>query len=266
MHLLFPSDPFDKAIADEAYREEFEAAQALGLGCSLFSFEAFEAGEFKARPSLAVDEGVLYRGWMLAPDAYSRLHDKVSAVGGALITSPAQYKHCHYLPEWYPLCEAFTPETVFAARDADFAAALADKDWPAYFVKDHVKSLTTQRGSVAASPQEVAEVVALIEQYRGVLEGGACIRKFERLVAATEERYFVLHGRAYAREGDAPALAHELARRIDSPFFSADLVLSEDGALRLIELGDGQVSDRKNWSAEQFVSMLRASQALVRTT
>jgi ATP-grasp domain, R2K clade family 3 len=66
----------------------------------------------------------------------------------------------------------------------------------------------------------------------------------------------VLHGRGYARSGDAPTLVDVLAKRIDSPFFSADLVLSEDGELRLVELGDGQVSDRKKWPADRFASML----------
>ncbi|AMP01555.1 hypothetical protein CAter282_3771 [Collimonas arenae] len=49
----------------------------------------------------------------------------------------------------------------------------------------------------------------------------------------------------------------EIAQRIKSPFFSIDTVSSDAGQLRLIELGDGQVSDRKKWTAKQFASMLR---------
>jgi hypothetical protein len=256
MHLLFPSDPFNKSVADEAYVEEFEALRELGVATSLFSFEDFEAGEFKPRPALTANEEVLYRGWMLTPDGYSRLSSAVSAKGGTLKTNPAQYRRCHHLPEWYALCADVTPETVIVPREADFVAALAGKEWPAYFVKDYVKSLTTQRGSVATTPQGVAEVVSLIEQYRGMVEGGVCIRKFESLLPETEERCFVLNGRAHAREGEAPLLVHELAKRIDSPFFSVDVVSSESGELRLIELGDGQVSDRKKWPAELFASIL----------
>lgn len=257
MHVLFPSDPFNPSAVDEAYAEEFAAVRAAGMGCSLFSFEDFESGSFKPRPLLPEDEELLYRGWMLTPDSYSRLHQAVSGKGGNLKTHPAQYQRCHYLPEWYALCEEFTPETVFGPKTADFVALLEGKAWPAYFVKDYVKSLTTQRGSVAATPQEVAVVVSLIEQYRGIVEGGVCVRKFERFRQDTEERYFVLDGLAYAREGNAPSLVHELAARVESPFFSVDLVTSEKGGLRLIELGDGQVSDRKKWSAERLASMLR---------
>jgi len=130
MHLLFPSDPFNKAAADEAYVEELEAACALGIPYSLFSFEDFEAGGFKPLPLLSATDAVLYRGWMLAPEGYSRLYQAVSAKGGSLRTNPTQYRHCHYLPEWYPLCEEFTPETIFLAKDADFASELAVRIGP----------------------------------------------------------------------------------------------------------------------------------------
>lgn len=256
MQLLFPSHPFDKSAADDAYAEEFEAARAADIGCHLFSFEDFQAGEFKPRPALRADELVLYRGWMLTPESFSVLHDAVSARSGVPATTPAQYRLCHYLPGWYPICAEYSPSTVVVPRDADFVAAVAGKNWSKFFVKDFVKSLTTARGSSATNPEEIASVVSLIEQFRGEVEGGVCIREFERLVPETEERYFVLNGKVHSREGAAPPLVDAIAKRIDSPFYSVDTVLAEDGRLRLIELGDGQVSDRKKWSAARFISML----------
>lgn len=253
MQLLFPSDPFNKSAPDENYAEEFDAARASGLTCLLFSFEDFEGGQFKTKPFITANETVLYRGWMLTPENYTGLHSAICDKGGIPKTNPMQYRHCHYLPEWYSICRDFTPETIFAPRNADFVATLAGKEWSAYFVKDYVKSLTTQRGSVAKTPQEVAEVVSLIEQYRGSIEGGVCIREFEQLIPETEERYFVYNGQAHARDGNVPNLVHEIAQRIESPFYSVDLVLSANRDLRLIELGDGQVSDRKKWSATQFI-------------
>lgn len=100
--------------------------------------------------------------------------------------------------------------------------------------------------------------MALIEQYRGSVEGGVCIRKFEELLPETEERYFVLDRKAFSRDGNVPSLVHELAALIPSPFFSVDTVISKSGQLRLIELGDGQVSDRKKWSPGQFAAMLQS--------
>jgi hypothetical protein len=257
MHLLYPSDPFNKSVVDDEYSEEFAAVLKAGLAYSLFSFEDFEGKQFRAKPALPAGAKVVYRGWMMTPQQYARLADGVAASGAQMMTSASEYRRCHYLPEWYPLCEAWTPETIEAERGADFASLVSEKNWPAYFVKDYVKSLTTQRGSVAQTPEGIAEVVALIEQYRGSVEGGVCIRKFEELRTETEERYFVLNRKAFSRDGSVPALVVEVAERISSPFFSVDTVLDASGQLRLIELGDGQVSDRKRWTPAQFAAMLQ---------
>ncbi len=99
-------------------------------------------------------------------------------------------------------------------------------------------------------------MVDLIERYRGQLEGGVCIRELEDLLPETEERYFVFRGKAFARDGVVPELVKDIARRIESPFFSVDIVLTREGTPRLIELGDGQVSDRKKWPASTFIEAL----------
>lgn len=255
MRLLYPSDPFTKRQPDETFQEEYEAAQAAELPCSLYSAEDFELGDFKPRPAIAEGEPVLYRGWMLTPDAYALLQAAIESKGGVMITSSDQYRLCHYLPEWYPSCEAFTPETVFLGKDADFSI-LTDKGWPGYFVKDYVKSLTTSRGSIARTVDEIPEIVALVEKYRGQIEGGVCVRRLEDLRPETEERFFVFQGKPFGREGTVPEIVQRIAERIDSPFFSVDIVLAQDGTPRLIELGDGQVSDRKKWPADRFVSLL----------
>ena len=233
------------------------AGQAAGFACSLYSAEDFEFGDFKPRPLFAEQEEVLYRGWMLNPDAYGLLLEAIGRKGARAVTSVAQYRFCHYLPEWYSLCKDLTPETIFVAKGADYAAAVSDLHWTAYFVKDYVKSLTTNRGSVANSVGEISEIVSQIEKYRGQVEGGVCIRKFEQLAPDTEERYFVFRGVPYGRSGAVPEIVKAIAPRIDSPFFSVDVVLSTDGVPRLIELGDGQVSDRKQRSAKRFLEIFR---------
>jgi hypothetical protein len=256
MHLLFPSAPFSKVVVDDEYAGECEAARSAGLECSVLCAQDFDEGRFVARPALPGGSKVLYRGWMLAPEEYTRLHEGIISKGGVPVTSPAQYRQCHYLPEWYSQCLDFTPETLFFSRDTDFKLALAMQTWPAFFVKDYVKSLTTKRGSIAANAAEVGEIVNLTEQFRGKIEGGVCVRKYEDLMPETEERYFVLNGRAYGRDGDVPQLVSEIASRIKSAFFSVDIVEGVDGRLRLIELGDGQVSSRKKWSMDTFMRMI----------
>lgn len=257
IRLLFPSDPIDKKRPEEAYQEEFDEAKALGVACSLFSEEEFKIGRFRPIPEFELGNVVLYRGWMLSPDEFAGLANAITSKSVRPFTTPDQYRLCHHLPGWYNLCKEFTPETIFLERCSDFRKELAGINWPKFFVKDYVKSLTTSRGSTASSVEEVVEIVELIEKYRGQIEGGVCVRKFEELCPETEERYFVFQGRPFAREGAIPGVVKECAKRVDSPFFSVDVVNAADGRLRIMEIGDGQVSDKKKWPAAKLIEMFR---------
>lgn len=259
MFVLYPSNPFDKKSPDETYAEEFAAMEEIGARLSLYSAEDSSYGELNPRPKL---EGrVLYRGWMLRESEYESLSNAVSSVGGEMETTKESYLLCHYLPRWYESCAEFTAETVFVEKPSDLAAVIAEKasDWEGFFVKDFVKSLTMSRGSVAKSAEEVHEIVGMIAKYRGSLEGGICLRRLERFVVGSERRYFAANGIPKSCDGEVPQLVREIASRIDSPFFSIDTALREDGVLRLVELGDGQVSDLKEWPPSKFAEFLSSS-------
>jgi len=73
----------------------------------------------------------------------------------------------------------------------------------------------------------------------------------------TEERYFVFKSRPFCSSGRVPDGVRAAAERIDSPFFTVDTVQRRNGVIRIIELGDGQVSDRKKWTAAQLIDVLR---------
>lgn len=260
--LLYPSDPLSRRAPDPGFAEEYAAAQAAGLACALLSTEDFDAGRVVARPALPEGGRVLYRGWMLRVQAYAALEDGVRAAGAGMVTPAADYERCHHLPGWLDRCRELTAETVVVADPADLPAVLAALAWPAYFVKDFVKSLTTTRGSVARSAQEVLEVADLLAKYRGSLEGGVCLRAVEEYVSGSEERYFAVRKTAFGRDGaPPPELVREVAERLDAPFASIDVALRSDGTLRLVEVGDGQVSEKKRWALPDFVRVLQAAAA-----
>jgi hypothetical protein len=249
MPLLYPSNPMDPNVADDTYLEEYEAARSVGFDVSLFSFEDFERGDFKARPGLQAGDVVLYRGWMLSVPLFENLLRAWEARSAHAFTSGAQYKASHHLPEWYPLLSEFTAETVVLREEADFASELTGRNWPGYFVKDYAKSLSTAGGSLVSRPEDIAGVVSLMRKYRGDVEGGLCVRRKEEYEPASERRYFVFRGQALALGGDSPHIVRACASQVGSPFFSVDVARRSDGVLRLIELGDGQVSDRKRRSS-----------------
>jgi hypothetical protein len=56
---------------------------------------------------------------------------------------------------------------------------------------------------------------------------------------------------------DCSQLLDYCAEAIASPFFSVDVARRSDGVERIIEIGDGQVSDLVGWSVERFVDICR---------
>jgi hypothetical protein len=257
LRLLYPSNPLRRSEPDELYAEEHASALSLGFEVSLFPFEEFLADNFRVRPSLSPGQTVLYRGWMVTPSQYARLHDAVAGLGVAMLTSPEQYERCHHLPGWYPQLQELTPETCFFRESDDVAARLRELSWTGCFLKDYVKSLAVEGGSVVRDLSRIQEVVAKMKFYRGEIEGGLCARRLEDFDPETEERYFVFKGKPFSRNDSLPGVVHIAADRISSPFFTVDTALRRDGTIRIIELGDGQVSDRKKWTAEQLLQIFK---------
>jgi len=256
MQLLYPNDPFQPKLPDETYAEEFQAATEAGVPAALFSYEEFLADSFKARPPIEAGEEICYRGWMLSPEDYIRLFGFLEKAGARGLTSPTAYEFCHHLPRWYHLLEEFTPATRFFSEADDIPNELRKAGWEGCFLKDYVKSLSTAGGSLVRNLDEIPSVVAKMKKYRGQIEGGLCAREIEDFAPESERRYFVFRGRTYSPDGEVPEVVTVAAQRIESPFFPVDTVRRIDGTLRIVELGDGQVSDRKEWPAARLLEVL----------
>jgi len=254
--ILYPYNPLNNKEADEPYQDEFQLISSKGINCSLFDFDMLEFDEFKPVPRIEEGESILYRGWMMSPDIYSKLEEYVSRRGASLITNSTNYIKCHHLPGWYENCKQYTPETVFLSDDEKLKNKLDALGWSKFFVKDFVKSNSTEIGSIASNSEECLKIVSLIKQFRGSIEGGIAVRKVEDFDSKTEERYFVLNGRAYSPTGTIPEIIEKIAAIIDAPFYSVDTIKNNAGEYRLVELGDGQVSDKKSWPVDAFTEML----------
>jgi hypothetical protein len=204
-----------------------------------------------------VGETVIYRGWMLNARDYRALHNAITRAGGQPLTSPAEHLAAHHLPNWYPLICELTPETRIFSAQADLASELRTLNWGEYFLKDFVKSLKTSRGSIIRHESDLPEFLAEMRRVRGEIEGGICVRRVEQLEPETERRFFVLRGKPFAPDasGEIPAAVRHCAGQIPSPFFSVDVALRADGVERVVEVGDGQVSDLVGWSADRFAAI-----------
>jgi len=255
--LLYPQSVLEIRMPDELFREEAEAMAAAGHKVHLIDTEVLDSGPSRIRPQFEHGARVVYRGWMLTHGEYVNLAASVEKAGGSCSTSPEEYVSTHYLPNWYAVAKDYTPETIFLDADADLVSELRRLGWEKFFVKDHVKSLKTSVGSIIEDPEQIKTVVSEMEKYRGFIEGGLCIRRVEDFITESEGRYFVLNRTPYAAEPGAaiPEPVIFCAGAIPSPFFSVDVARRADGIDRIVEMGDGQVSDLAGWSVERFVEI-----------
>jgi hypothetical protein len=256
VHILYPNSQLRAKEPDEQFAAEVQAVRAAGFELSLFSLENFQAGTFRAVPPLPSNSEILYRGWMLSATEYAAFGSAVSRAGARLAIELSMYLSSHYLPGWYSALADLTPETRVYPPNCDLEAELSALGWTEFFIKDYVKSLKTSVGSRITKPEQVAAVVADMQRFRGVIEGGFCVRRVESFLADTERRYFVLDGMPHAATGEVPAIVHECAKRLHSRFYSVDVVQRTDGHFRIVEVGDGQVSDLVGWTPERFASIL----------
>jgi hypothetical protein len=193
--------------------------------------------------------------------------------GVVLINDPDQYRHCHHLPESYPVIEGSTPSSVWLTGDLGIdriMKALAPFGNAPIVVKDFVKSRKHEWTEAcyipcAADREAVSRVVARFLELQGEdLAEGLVFREhieFEPVgvhprsgMPLTEEyRVFWLDGTAvfwssYWAEGDYGVSEPPIERfagvagAVRSRFFTMDLARRRDGRWMIVELGDGQVS------------------------
>ena len=258
MHVVYPSNPLRPKQPDEQFAAEADAVRAVGFEVSVFSMEDFQNGEFRLVPALPTEVEVLYRGWMMSAAEYKSFISNLAQIAKARpVTSLESYLSTHHLPNWYHLISDLTPETRVFPPDCDLESELRALAWSEFFIKDYVKSLKTAVGSRISKPEQVSAVVADMRRFRGTLEGGFCVRRVENFLPDSERRYFILEGVPYAPSGQAPSIVRECVKRLQSRFYSVDAVQRTDGELRIVEVGDGQVSDLVGWTPERFAEVLQ---------
>ena len=251
---VFPADVLNPRQIDPLYAAEAALLRAAGFTTARIALDELFQGA-AVIPALSPEGVAVYRGWMLAPEQYAAL--LAACAPAQPLTSLELYLHTHYLPRWYPLLHDLTPETVVLPHDQLLEQRLRELDWSAFFIKDYVKSLKTGTGSIITDPSQITTLVEQMHTFRGTIEGGLCVRRVEAFDPATERRFFVLHGQPYAADPSQPVpqLVDACAERISSRFFSVDVVSRHDGVERVVEIGDGQVSDFVGWTPDRFVQL-----------
>lgn len=263
--LLVPCDPLTPSRPDEHFAPEAEAAKAAGWNVVRMDHDALMQGSastlFRAQ-NLEPGDGI-YRGWMVPGRRYAALWLSMSERG---IRLPTEYDKAHELPGWYWSFCNLTPHSVWTQGDSiDRFVHLCETfgSGPAV-LRDYTKSEKHYWNDACYIPDvadiEAATDVALKFQFLRdeSFTGGYVLRRFESFVGA-EARLWCRRGRVVLTtahpdtpdEIPNPRNADGFLRSIESSltdagldFVTIDVARRDDGQWRVVEVGDGQVSDR----------------------
>jgi hypothetical protein len=291
VRLIFCQDPLQPRQPDSLYQAEAATVEELGIEYALINFEALvDDGdpEKAVRKVIRQDHEVLglYRGWMLKPEQYQQLYQALLGRGVRLINDPASYQHCHYLPQSYSIIEDYTPRSIWIETGPEVSmdrimAALQPFGEAAIIVKDFVKSQKHYwlEACYIPSASDVAVVERVVRRFLGLqgedLNGGLVFREFVEfeplathsrsgMPLTKEFRLFFLDGELvysieYWEEGDYTGLVppidrfQDVARKVQSRFFTMDVAKRAAGDWLIVELGDGQVAGLpENADVRQF--------------
>lgn len=245
-YFLYPESMLSKNKVDEEYELEFQTLKSIGCLTAL------------KLKNIPVGEKLFYRGWMLSSSEYDELLSSAKQQGLAFSVSKDNYYASHYIDNWYDKVSNLTPETLIINRD-NLKEKLSSLDlkWDKIFVKDSVKSLSSGKGSIAYNKEDILDIIKNIEKYRGV-EGSIVLRKFHDFIDNTEVRYFAINGKVFSPSSYISPIAKLVGDRMKHlPFISIDIIQDSSGKEWLVEIGDGQVSDYKDWDIGKFCQVLR---------
>lgn len=278
--ILFCESPIQTNKVDEDFEDQFISAKENGFETLLFSFEDLTSADrftvatkrIKQNEKLVI---VIYRGWMLTPKQYSILYNDLLSKNFKLINTVEEYQNCHYLPDCLKFIEDRTPKTVFEKFNNEKSIdTLIEKSkifgQKPVILKDYVKSekhywktacFVENASDIENLKQSINKLVELRDKY---LNEGIVVRQFVELndltihsksgMPLTEEyRLFFCNKKLvgiydYWEEGEYTLSKpdttefEDIAKGVESNFFSMDIARQKNGELIIIELGDGQVA------------------------
>lgn len=267
--VLFCADPVNPRRTDAHFARESAAVRDTGGLIALIDHDALRQGDLAgALRRVPADLGpVWYRGWMVTGQQYTQLAKALKERGATLVTRPGDYTRAHELPGWHDTFAGLTPASVWLPLDPgevpsqDTLAELVRPLAPGpAVVKDYVKSrkhewhdacFVPDLGDVAALRHVVARMVALQGED---LAGGLVVREYEPYGGGGEARVWWVDGEPVLAgpHPDTPdvlpdadvEIVRPVVRTLGCRFITTDLARhGGNGQWRVVEVGDGQVSD-----------------------
>lgn len=263
--VLFCVDPLNPRRVDPHFAREAMAVRDHYGDVALVDHDALRAGDARtAVRRVPRDLGpAWYRGWMITSGQYAALAKALKERGVTLLTHPEDYRRAHELPGWHDTFAGLTPLSVWCpVEPGRLPKNLGElvrplPDGPAV-VKDYVKSRKDRWAEACFVPEVrdterlTAVVAKMIELQDEFLAGGVVVREFEPYDGA-EARVWWVDGEPalVGPHPDTPGAEPDpvldgvgtAVRSLGCRFITTDLAMRSDGEWRVVEVGDGQVSD-----------------------
>lgn len=265
-NLIYPEDMVFPNKVDYSFVQESKESQKSGILVSLLAEDFNQKGERSFRIKRAHEGNSLLRDWMHTPSEYAAIFNAAKRSGVNLVTTPSQYMSAHYLPGWYSIFSDYTPKSTWRIK-SDQRGNVAENYLPRevdtpLIVKDFVKSRKHEWDTACyvPNPESLGKVVNRffeLHEYEGTtIEGGMVFREFEEFDSSVGEiRCWWVNGKLvlesphpntdFANFTVDPSLTKTLAplvEKLGNPFISMDIAVRGDGVMRVMEIGDGQVS------------------------
>ncbi len=224
------------------WQEEMDVAQGCGYSVCLFDAEQEKLYQLP-NPQYPT----LYRGWMLSADGYQQLANRTP-----LLVSMEMYLASHRADGWYESIARFTPRSsIVAASVAEASVVSLLRQNEKCFVKGLSKSFGAE--SVISSRSEFD---ALLQKHEVKPQELLFVREFVELLNQPEQRFFVVRNEVFGA-ADSPfpkPLVPALEALGNRWFYTVDVAYTQMGQPVIIEVGDGQVSDSKEWTLAELYS------------
>ncbi|AHH19033.1 hypothetical protein NONO_c42490 [Nocardia nova SH22a] len=264
MILLVPADVLHPRRPDEHFAADAEAAREAGWEIGLVDHDALtNLDSSTAVRRVRATGPAVYRGWMLGTAQYEAFAAALREREVVLCTDADMYRRAHEFPGWYETFTGHTPESAWTRGTdrSEFDRARAALGQGPAVVRDYTKSMKHHWHEAMYIPDladaEAAWRVAsrLRDMREAEFTGGFVIRRFEELAAA-EVRTWWVDGQCMLtgphpdtpdhtpQPGPDTTAVAPLVAGLGCRFVTVDFALRSDGTWRVLEVGDGQVSDR----------------------
>lgn len=201
-----------------------------------------------------------YRGWMMSAETYQFMRWQLGIRTIDMVSDTSDYTAGYYFGNWYSIFEEVTPKSTYFPAAFPFAEmqriVSEDIGKGRYIVKDHVKSRKSDWDTACyvPDPSKLESVIKEFIRLQGeYLAGGIVVREFEDFVKEAGEARVWWVGNEPVMVSPHPDTPDRMpdfdisflkpyVERLNRPFVTTDVALREDGAVRVIEVSDGQVS------------------------